>query len=118
MDGDFRFQGLNNADTSLTGEVSSNTEGMNKETIAGKVYRYTTSPVGVGLITMILIFGILLAIKPPFIQKTPSLKDRESTGIRWWALAGWSILTGILVILIQPMSDFCKSMMGPKESSP
>ncbi len=115
MDHDFRFEGLNNPDAPI---MASGPENMVKETIQAKAWRYTTSPLGAGLITMIVIFGLLLAIKPPFIQKTPTLKDRESTGIRWLGLAGWSILAGFLVILIEPISNFCKSMMGDKNNGP
>ena len=113
--GDFRFERLNNPEPSM-GSDPYNTENIVKETIPAKAWRYTTSPLGAGLLTMIVIFGILLAIKPPFIQKTPTLKDRESTGIRWLGLAAWSVLAGLLVILIQPISDFCKSMMGDKSN--
>ena len=112
MDDDFRFQGLHNSEAGPYNGGPNNAENMVKETIPAKVWRYTTSPLGAGLLTMIVIFGILLAIKPPFIQKTPTLKDRESTGIRWFGLAGWSVLAGLLVILIQPIFNFCKSMTG------
>ena len=114
MSDDFRFEGLFNPEAPIMGSGGQNPENMVKETIPAKAWRYTTSPLGAGLFTMIVIFGLLLAIKPPFIQKTPTLKDRESTGIRWLGLAGWSILAGLLVILIQPISNFCKSMMGDK----
>jgi hypothetical protein len=114
---DFRFEGLNQADAQVvSGFPGSNTAAGANETMSSKIWRYTTSPVGAGLLTMLFIFGILLGIKPPFIQKTPTLNDRESTGIRWIPVAVWSFLSGILVILIQPMSNLCQSMMGPKNN--
>lgn len=114
---DFRFEGLHASDGSSLGgnnSTTTNTGDILKETAAAKIWKYTTCPVGAGIITMLIIFGILLGIQPPFIQTTPSLKDRESTGIRWIPLAIWSVLSGILVILIQPMSDVCKSIAEQK----
>lgn len=113
---DFRFEGLTQGDGQGDGGATSNADGVAHETLSSKVLRCATSPVGAGLLTMLVVFGILLGIKPPFFQKTPTLDDRESTGVRWIPLAVWSFLSGILVILIQPMSNFCKSMMGPKNS--
>jgi len=109
---DFRFEGLTQGD----GGATSNADGVAHETLSSKVLRYATSPVGAGLLTMLVVFGVFLGIKPPFIQKTPTLDDRESSGVRWMPVAVWSFLSGILVILIQPMSNFCKSMVGPKNN--
>ncbi len=104
-------------ESSCSGSGNTSNQEASSELFTAKVWRYGTSSLGMAIITTLAVFGLMLAIRPPFIMKTPSLKDREEPGVRWIFLAIWSVLAGIIVILIPPLAGFCKSVVDKDDKS-
>lgn len=95
---DLRFRNYQRA-------VSRNNPDASSAGIGSTIWSCVFSKYGAALIAAVFVFVVLISVRPSFVMEEPSTAFEEGK-LSWWRVIVWSVITGLIVLLIPTCRKF------------